>query len=189
SYDVAIGNDRAAIVWNHFVGSATLMSSSYPNGFPAGGAMGFPNIESYCASMWGGYGSCYYVETKTYQANARILRLDTGAFQGGTITIWSFVGNQNLIGYPYFYIPTYQIDIAANANDNNHLVYAWNVRLPSGGDSHTVYSSVYNLTTGTKIGSDQTLISEATRPVDTLQVAAATGRGMVLWRRNDGVIL
>ncbi|EMJ92552.1 LIC12048 family lipoprotein [Leptospira alstonii] len=190
SYDVTIGNDRAAVVWNHFVGSGTLTAAAYPNGFPAGGVNGFPNVESYCGSMWGGgYGSCYYVETKTYQANARVLRLDTGAFQGGNIVIWSYVESTNSISFPYFYNPSYQIDVAASANDNNRLVYAWNVRLASGGDSHTVYGSVYDLTTGTKIGSTQTLISESTRPVDSLQVGAANGRGMVLWRRNDGAIL
>ncbi|MFQ3876672.1 hypothetical protein ACLK3A_19360, partial [Leptospira kirschneri] len=178
SYDVVFGNDRAAIVWNDFATSLVPSITTSPNPMY--------DVYTYCQISY-----CGFIETKTYQANARILRLDTGAFQGGNISIWSFVGTKTIsyLAEVPSNTPAYQIDIAANANDNNHLVYAWNVRLSSGGDSHTVYSSVYNLTTGTRIGSDQTLISEATRPVDTLQVAAATGRGMVLWRRNDGMIL
>lgn len=178
SYDVVFGNDRAAIVWNDFATSFVPSITTSPNPMY--------DVYTYCQMTY-----CGFIETKTYQANARILRLDTGAFQGGNISIWSYVGTKTIsyVAEVPSNTPAYQIDIAANANDNNQLVYAWNVRLPSGGDSHTVYGSVYNLTTGTKIGSDQTLISEATRPVDTLQVAAATGRGMVLWRRNDGMIL
>ncbi|MDI7188725.1 LIC12048 family lipoprotein [Leptospira santarosai] len=178
SFDVSIGNDRAAIVWNDFTTTFqyTLTASPIP----------YMDLNTYCMQV-----GCTFDEIKTYQANARILRLDTGAFQGGNISIWSFANTRT----GYFWgespslTPAYQIDIAANANDNNHLVYAWNIRLPSGGDSHTIYSSVYNLNTGTKIGSTQTILSEATRPVDFLQVGATTGRGMILWRRNDGVIL
>ncbi|MDI7158421.1 hypothetical protein QMM53_18155, partial [Leptospira santarosai] len=178
SFDVSIGNDRAAIVWNDFTTTFqyTLTASPIP----------YMDLNTYCMQV-----GCTFDEIKTYQANARILRLDTGAFQGGNISIWSFANTRTGYFWGEFpsLTPAYQIDIAANANDNNHLVYAWNIRLPSGGDSHTIYSSVYNLNTGTKIGSTQTILSESTRPVDTLQVGATTGRGMILWRRNDGVIL
>ncbi|WP_232616668.1 LIC12048 family lipoprotein [Leptospira weilii] len=178
SYDVTFGNDRAAIVWNDFATSFVPSITTSPNPMY--------DVYTYCQMSY-----CGFIETKTYQANARVLRLDTGAFQGGSISIWSYAETKTI----YYVVeipsntPVYQIDVAAGANDNNRLVYAWNVRLSSGGDSHTAYGSVYDLTTGTKIGSTQTLISEATRPVDSLQVGAATGRGMVLWRRNDGVIL
>ncbi|WP_235596842.1 LIC12048 family lipoprotein [Leptospira alstonii] len=178
SYDVAFGNDRAAIVWNDFATSFVPSITTSPNPMY--------DVYTYCQMTY-----CGFIETKTYQANARVLRLDTGAFQGGNISIWSYVETKTIgyVGEIPGNTPVYQIDVAASANDNNRLVYAWNVRLASGGDSHTVYGSVYDLTTGTKIGSTQTLISEATRPVDSLQVGAATGRGMVLWRRNDGAIL
>ncbi|WP_218054192.1 LIC12048 family lipoprotein [Leptospira weilii] len=178
SYDVTFGNDRAAIVWNDFATSFVPSITTSPNPMY--------DVYTYCQMSY-----CGFIETKTYQANARVLRLDTGAFQGGSISIWSYAETKTI----YYVVeipsntPVYQIDVAAGANDNNRLVYAWNVRLSSGGDSHTAYGSVYDLTTGTKIGSTQTLISEATRPVDSLQVGATTGRGMVLWRRNDGVIL
>ncbi|WP_249262288.1 LIC12048 family lipoprotein [Leptospira alexanderi] len=178
SYDVAFGNDRAAIVWNDFATSFVPSITTSPNPIY--------DVYTYCQMSY-----CGFIETKTYQANARVLRLDTGAFQGGNISIWSYVETKTIgyVGEIPGNTPVYQIDVAAGANDNNRLVYAWNIRLASGGDSHTIYGSVYDLTTGTKIGSTQTLISEATRPVDSLQVGATVGRGMVLWRRNDGVIL
>ncbi|UOG58930.1 LIC12048 family lipoprotein [Leptospira noguchii] len=168
-FDIAIGNNRAAILW-------TQLSYSFTPD-PA------CNIFSYC------YGSGPYAFN--YQGAVRWIRLDNGTFQGGNVNI----ANHTYSGYlsvtwgaatkiDYFNISNFQ----AAANDNNQIVFGW-VFEKQGTQDHTVYSSIYDLTTGTKVGTDKTLLSESTRPVDTLQVGAATGRGMVLWRRNDGMIL
>ncbi|EMY76558.1 hypothetical protein LEP1GSC060_0393 [Leptospira weilii serovar Ranarum str. ICFT] len=162
TWDIAIGNNRAAIFW-------TQPSSSY-------------TPDSGCTGFW-----CSGTFVFNYQGIARWIRLDNGAFQGGNVNIVNFVYTKYFDGssMPYYYdIPYFQ----AAANDNNQIVFGWVLARQSSED-HTVFSSVYDMTTGTKIGTDKTLISESTRPVDTLQVGAATGRGMVLWRRNDGMIL
>ncbi|EMI71357.1 LIC12048 family lipoprotein [Leptospira noguchii] len=163
-FDIAIGNNRAAILWTQQpLGTFT----------PDSGCMGW-----FCPGTF----------VFSYQGVARWIRLDNGTFQGGNTNIVNFVYTKywdSFSSMPYYYdIPYFQ----AAANDNNQVVFGWILARQSSED-HTVYSSIYDLTTGTRIGSDQTLISEATRPVDTLQVGAATGRGMILWRRNDGMIL
>ncbi|UOG31805.1 LIC12048 family lipoprotein [Leptospira noguchii] len=163
-FDIAIGNNRAAILW-----------TQQP--------LGTFTPDSGCMSWF-----CPGTFVFSYQGVARWIRLDNGTFQGGNTNIVNFVYTKywdSFSSMPYYYdIPYFQ----AAANDNNQVVFGWILARQSSED-HTVYSSIYDLTTGTRIGSDQTLISEATRPVDTLQVGAATGRGMVLWRRNDGMIL
>lgn len=93
-----------------------------------------------------------------------------------------------VLTYFPLYTANYQMDFAAQANNNNQVVIASHLKKLDSQD-HTVYGSVYDLATGTRIGTDKTLLSESTRPVDTLQVGVTTGRGMILWRRNDGVIL
>ncbi|EMO25862.1 putative lipoprotein [Leptospira interrogans serovar Bataviae str. HAI135] len=164
TWDLAVGNNRAAIFWTQVSSSFTLDS---------GGCMGW---------------SCAGTFVFNYQGVARWIRLDNGTFQGGNTNIVNFVYTkrwESFSSMPYYYdIPYFQ----AAANDNNQVVFGW-ILARQGSEDHTVYSSIYDLTTGTRIGSDQTLISESTRPVDTLQVGAATGRGMILWRRNDGMIL
>lgn len=163
-FDIAIGNNRAAILW-----------TQQP--------LGTFTPDSGCMSWF-----CNGTFVFSYQGVARWIRLDNGTFQGGNTNIVNFVYTKywdSFSSMPYYYdIPYFQ----AAANDNNQVVFGWILARQSSED-HTVYSSIYDLTTGTRIGSDQTLISESTRPVDTLQVGAATGRGMVLWRRNDGMIL
>ncbi|AKP28202.1 lipoprotein (plasmid) [Leptospira interrogans serovar Manilae] len=166
-FDVAIGNNRAAIFWTQQpMGTFTLDDNG-------------------CVSWF-----CTGTFVFNYQGVARWIRLDNGTFQGGNTNIVNFVYTKHIDSMAsYSQINYYDIPyLQAAANDNNQIVFGWILARQSSED-HTVYGSVYNLTTGTKIGSDQTLISESTRPVDTLQVAAATGRGMVLWRRNDGMIL
>ncbi|UOG40046.1 LIC12048 family lipoprotein (plasmid) [Leptospira noguchii] len=163
-FDIAIGNNRAAILWTQQpLGTFT----------PDSGCMGW-----FCPGTF----------VFSYQGVARWIRLDNGTFQGGNTNIVNFVYTKywdSFSSMPYYYDIPY---LQAAANDNNQVVFGW-VLVRQGSEDHTVYSSIYDLTTGTRIGSDQTLISESTRPVDTLQVGAATGRGMVLWRRNDGMIL
>ncbi|MBV6346732.1 LIC12048 family lipoprotein [Leptospira interrogans] len=163
TWDVVVGNNRAAIFW-------TQVSSSF-------------TPDSGCGVFWFCPGTFVF----NYQGVARWIRLDNGTFQGGNTNIVNFVYTKyfDMSSMPYYYDIPY---LQAAANDNNQVVFGW-VLVRQSSEDHTVYGSVYDMTTGTKIGSDQTLISEATRPVDTLQVAAATGRGMVLWRRNDGMIL
>uniref|UniRef100_UPI0002DA3338 LIC12048 family lipoprotein n=1 Tax=Leptospira interrogans TaxID=173 RepID=UPI0002DA3338 len=163
-FDIAIGNNRAAIFWTQQpMGTFTLDDSG-------------------CVSWF-----CTGTFVFNYQGVARWIRLDNGTFQGGNTNIVNFVYTKyfDMSSMPYYYDIPY---LQAAANDNNQIVFGW-VLVRQSSEDHTVYGSVYDMTTGTKIGSDQTLISEATRPVDTLQVGAATGRGMVLWRRNDGMIL
>ncbi|WP_236713429.1 LIC12048 family lipoprotein [Leptospira interrogans] len=163
TWDVVVGNNRAAIFW-------TQVSSSF-------------TPDSGCGVFWFCPGTFVF----NYQGVARWIRLDNGTFQGGNTNIVNFVYTKyfDMSSMPYYYDIPY---LQAAANDNNQVVFGW-VLVRQSSEDHTVYGSVYDMTTGTKIGSDQTLISEATRPVDTLQVGAATGRGMVLWRRNDGMIL
>ncbi|EMN97856.1 hypothetical protein LEP1GSC112_0147, partial [Leptospira interrogans serovar Pomona str. UT364] len=168
-FDVAIGNNRAAILWTQFSSSFTLDPACI--------------FSSYC------YGSGTYVNN--YQGAVRWIRLDNGAFQGGNVNI----ANHTYSGYLTVTWGTspktdsYNIsNFQAAANDNNQIVFGW-VFEKQGSQDHTIYGSVYDMTTGTKIGTDKTLLSESTRPVDSLQVGATTGRGMVLWRRNDGMIL
>ncbi|NDK06976.1 putative lipoprotein [Leptospira kirschneri serovar Mozdok] len=168
-FDVAIGNNRAAILWTQFSSSFTLDPACI--------------FSSYC------YGSGTYVNN--YQGAVRWIRLDNGAFQGGNVNI----ANHTYSGYLTVTWGTspktdsYNIsNFQAAANDNNQIAFGW-VFEKQGSQDHTIYGSVYDMTTGTKIGTDKTLLSESTRPVDSLQVGATTGRGMVLWRRNDGMIL
>ncbi|EMO30584.1 hypothetical protein LEP1GSC175_3515, partial [Leptospira santarosai str. HAI821] len=181
SIDVAIGSDKAAIVWNEFAMSTVL---STDNSIPFGW-----DTNTYCILY---SSNCYYLETRTYRNYTRTIRLDTGTLLAATIPVASYSESRSIsmmvLTYFPLYTANYQMDFAAQANNNNQVVIASHLKKLDSQD-HTVYGSVYDLTTGTKIGSDQTLISEATRPVDTLQVGAATGRGMILWRRNDGVIL
>ncbi|WP_232423453.1 LIC12048 family lipoprotein [Leptospira weilii] len=180
--DVAIGSDKAAIVWNEF-SMSTVLSTDYsiPYGW---------DTNTYCNFY---YSNCYYLETRVYRNYTRTIRLDTGALLAATIPVASFsearsVSTMGMGFYFAYYIPYYQMDFATEANSNNQVVIASHLKKLSSED-HTVYGSVYDMATGTKIGTDKTLLSESTRPVDSLQVGAATGRGMVLWRRNDGVIL
>ncbi|EMO64570.1 hypothetical protein LEP1GSC133_2888 [Leptospira borgpetersenii serovar Pomona str. 200901868] len=164
TWDVAVGNNRAAIFW-------TQVSSS------------FTFDDNGCVSWF-----CTGTFVFNYQGVARWIRLDNGTFQGGNTNIVNFVYTKHWESFssmPYYYDIPY---LQAAANDNNQIVFGW-LLVRQGSEDHTVYGSVYDLTTGTIIGTDKTLLSESTRPVDTLQVAAATGRGMVLWRRNDGMIL
>ncbi|MFA4796393.1 LIC12048 family lipoprotein, partial [Leptospira kirschneri] len=164
TWDVAVGNNRAAIFW-------TQVSSSFT--FDDNGCV-----------FWFCPGTFVF----NYQGVARWIRLDNGTFQGGNTNIVNFVYTKHWESFssmPYYYDIPY---LQAAANDNNQIVFGW-LLVRQGSEDHTVYGSVYDLTTGTIIGTDKTLLSESTRPVDTLQVAAATGRGMVLWRRNDGMIL
>ncbi|MDO6395584.1 LIC12048 family lipoprotein [Leptospira santarosai] len=181
SIDVAIGSDKAAIVWNEFAMS-TVLSTDYTNPF------GW-DTNTYCSSY---PSNCYYLETRIYRNYTRTIRLDTGTLLAATIPVASYSESRSsmtVMGmYFPLYVANYQMDFAAQANNNNQVVIASHLKKLDSQD-HTVYGSVYDLTTGTKIGSDQTLISESTRPVDFLQVGATTGRGMILWRRNDGVIL
>ncbi|ULH30820.1 LIC12048 family lipoprotein [Leptospira weilii] len=179
--DVAIGSDKAAIVWNEFSMSSVLSTDySIPFGW---------DINFYCGMN---YSNCYFLESRVYRNYTRTIRLDTGALLAATIPVASFSETRpvNPIMGMYFayYIPYYQMDFAAEANSNNQVVIASHLK-KLGFEDHTVYGSVYDMATGTKIGTDKTLLSEATRPVDSLQVGATVGRGMVLWRRNDGVIL
>ncbi|KAA1265163.1 hypothetical protein C5473_18935 [Leptospira interrogans serovar Weerasinghe] len=163
TWDVAVGNNRAAIFW-------TQVSSSF-------------TPDSGCGVFWFCPGTFVF----NYQGVARWIRLDNGTFQGGNTNIVNFVYTKyfDMSSMPYYYDIPY---LQAAANDNNQVVFGW-LLVRQGSEDHTVYGSVYDLTTGTIIGTDKTLLSESTRPVDTLQVGAATGRGMVLWRRNDGMIL
>lgn len=169
SFNIAIGGNRGAIIWTEYSFNLVYL---YP-----GCSVSNP---------------CGVDETFRYSVRTQLFNLSTGTLQGGPISIGSYShvrpnrGDASIFDRDYY--RSYQIDSAIDANDSDQAIIGWNLRR-LGSDSHTVYSSVYNLTTGTKIGSDQTLISEDTRPVDTLQVATATGRGMVLWRRNDGMIL
>ncbi|WP_249262210.1 LIC12048 family lipoprotein [Leptospira alexanderi] len=162
TWDIAIGNNRAAIFW-------TQVSSSF-------------TPDSGCG-IW----FCNGTYVFNYQGVARWIRLDNGTFQGGNTNIVNFVYTKyfDWSSMPYYYDIPY---LQAAANDNNQVVFGWVLARQSSED-HTVYGSVYDMATGTKIGTDKTLLSEATRPVDSLQVGATVGRGMVLWRRNDGVIL
>ncbi|WP_236716503.1 LIC12048 family lipoprotein, partial [Leptospira interrogans] len=163
TWDVVVGNNRAAIFW-------TQVSSSF-------------TPDSGCGVFWFCPGTFVF----NYQGVARWIRLDNGTFQGGNTNIVNFVYTKyfDMSSMPYYYDIPY---LQAAANDNNQVVFGW-VLVRQSSEDHTVYGSVYDMTTGTIIGTDKTLLSESTRPVDTLQVAAATGRGMVLWRRNDGMIL
>ncbi|MDI7175035.1 LIC12048 family lipoprotein [Leptospira santarosai] len=181
SIDVAIGSDKAAIVWNEFAMS-TVLSTDYTNPF------GW-DTNTYCSSY---PSNCYYLETRIYRSYTRTIRLDTGALLAATIPVASYSESRSsmtVMGmYFPLYVANYQMDFAAQANNNNQVVIASHLKKLDSQD-HTVYGSVYDLATGTRIGTDKTLVSESTRPVDTLQVGAATGRGMILWRRNDGMIL
>ncbi|MBW9233947.1 LIC12048 family lipoprotein [Leptospira santarosai] len=168
-FDVAIGNNRAAILWTQLTFSFT------PDPLC--------NFFSYC------YGSGSYVYN--YQGVVRWIRLDNGTFQGGNVNIanYTYSGYVSSSWGVSSKVDSYDISyFQAAANDNNQIVFSW-IFEKQGTQDHTVYSSIYDLTTGTKIGTDKTLVSESTRPVDSLQVGAINGRGMILWRRNDGVIL
>ncbi len=150
--DVAIGSDRAAIVWNEFSMSSVL-STDYTNPF------GW-DVNTYCGMN---YSNCYFLETRTYRNYTRVIRLDTGSLLAAATPVASYSDTRSVPTsfYLFFYYPFYQMDFAADANNNNQVVIASHLK-KLGSEDHTVYSSVYNLTTGTKIGSDQTLISEAT---------------------------
>ncbi|MDI7184572.1 hypothetical protein QMM25_18220, partial [Leptospira santarosai] len=167
TWDVAVGNNRAAIFW-------TQVSSSF-------------TPDANCGS-W----ICNGTFVFNYQGVTRWVRLDNGTFQGGNTNIVNFVYTKYIDYFSGGMFPTIDYFNLSNfqgaANDNNQIVFSW-ILEKQGTQDHTIYSSIYDLTTGTKIGTDKTLVSESTRPVDSLQVGAINGRGMILWRRNDGVIL
>uniref|UniRef100_UPI0004AC41A1 LIC12048 family lipoprotein n=1 Tax=Leptospira interrogans TaxID=173 RepID=UPI0004AC41A1 len=142
-FDIAIGNNRAAIFWTQQpMGTFTLDDSG-------------------CVSWF-----CTGTFVFNYQGVARWIRLDNGTFQGGNTNIVNFVYTKHWDSFssmPYYYDIPY---LQAAANDNNQVVFGW-VLVRQSSEDHTVYGSVYDLTTGTRIGTDKTLLSEATRPVDT----------------------
>ncbi|WP_230457341.1 LIC12048 family lipoprotein, partial [Leptospira santarosai] len=174
SIDVAFGNGKAAIVWNDF-----SMATS-PSEF---------NVP--CNNPYG-TGVCH-IYPRTYTVNMRILNTDTGLFQGGSSAIKSYSENYEA-AYIYmiprvlaYYVPTYQLDFSIDATNENQIAVASNLKT-IGSESHTLVSSVFNLSTGNKIGVDKTLISETVRPIDSHSIKANNGKATVIWRRNDGVI-
>ncbi|UOG36227.1 LIC12048 family lipoprotein (plasmid) [Leptospira noguchii] len=176
SFDVIFGNDRATIVWNDYNASAIITADN------TGGMSG----DLYCAQVL--YNGCYWTVTKSFLAYARSLRLDTGAFFGGSFSVVNYTGTYqyNPYGIPDF-SPKFQLELAIDANSSNQMVVASNLRT-RGIDENVIQSSVFDLVTTTKIGSTQTLLSTSSRLVDSLQVGVTTGRGMILWKRSDGVI-
>ncbi|TGM52873.1 LIC12048 family lipoprotein [Leptospira adleri] len=163
--DIAIGNNRAAIIWNDF-GISTTPGAFIP-----------PSIFE-------------WTDIKIYRVRGYIFQLNTGASLG-TSTI-AYIQENNTVYDSFGHQPDiysrYSIPIAADANDSNQAIFSWAIK-DNNSETHTIYSSVYDLVSGSKIGTDQSVLSETTRQIDLLQVGAANGKGLILWRRSDGYIL
>ncbi|WP_217699202.1 LIC12048 family lipoprotein [Leptospira alexanderi] len=174
SIDVALGNGKAAIVWNDFsmATSPSVLNVSCDNPF--------------------GTGVCH-LYPRTYDVNMRIMNMDTGQFQGGSSTVRSYSDNYEA-AYIYmlnivltYYVPANHLDFSVDATSDNQIVVVSNFK-SLGSENHTFVSTIFNLNNGTKIGTDKILISETIRPIDFHLVKANNGKATVVWRRNDGVI-
>lgn len=172
--DVALGNGKAAIVWNDF-----SMATS-------------PSVFNVSCDNPFGTGVCH-LYPRTYEVNMRIMNMDTGQFQGGSSTVRSYSDNYEA-AYIYmlniviaYYVPANHLDFSVDATSDNQIVVVSNFKSLKS-ENHTFLSTVFNLNSGTKIGTDKILISETVRPIDFHLIKANNGKATVVWRRNDGVI-
>ncbi|MBM9577956.1 hypothetical protein JWG45_12440 [Leptospira sp. 201903070] len=168
--DIAIGNGRAAIIWNDFSMATSPSASAIP-----------------CSA-----GTCD-LYPRTFAVNLRIISTDTGIFQGGSRTVRSYSDNFEA---PYifmsppmlvYYIQSYVLDFSVDATSENQIIIASNLQTVNTQD-HTFVSTIFNLNDGSKIGTEKTLISETIRPIDSHSVKANNGKATVIWRRIDGVV-
>ncbi|PJZ59079.1 LIC12048 family lipoprotein [Leptospira barantonii] len=164
SFDVAVGNNRATVLWNNFSTSTTVNS------------------------IIGG-GMALFTDTRIYQVAAQSIRLDNGGLLGYSDISGYSESNQVIdsMAHQADVYARYNVFISAEANSNNQIVFGWMYK-EINSDAHTIWSSVYDLPTLVKIGSNQTILNETTRPKDFIKVGATNGKGMIVWRRNDGAV-
>ncbi|PJZ53186.1 LIC12048 family lipoprotein [Leptospira adleri] len=169
--DIGIGNNRAIIVWND------LNTSTSPDS----------TLLYICAIG----NSCLWYDVRNYRVDGKIIRLDTGATVNSSFSIVGYSTQDNVwdyISHQHDQVSHYNVTLAVEVNDNNQAVIGW-IFQHQDSENHTIGAAVYELNNSALIGSNQTVISESTRPVDSLQVGAINGKGIILWRRNDGFVL
>ncbi|PJZ28989.1 LIC12048 family lipoprotein [Leptospira kmetyi] len=164
--DVTIGNGRATIVWNDFSMSTTMISYDPFSGI----------------GLW--------TDSRVYSTIARVINLTNGSLQP---YINVNINTENINVYDTIsHTPDnnahYNIVNIAEANDSNQVVVIRNF-YDIRSESHTIYTAVYDMVTGSKIGTDQVILSENTRPIDYLRVGANNGQAMAIWKRSDGYVL
>ncbi|EQA53556.1 LIC12048 family lipoprotein [Leptospira kmetyi] len=169
--DIGIGNNRAIFVWSDLY-TTTSMDPTYASGC----SLGYP---------------CLWYDVRNYRVDGKVIRLDTGAQINSSFSIAGYSTQTSVWDYSshqHDQVSHYNVTPAVEVNDNNQAVIGW-IFQDRDSEAHTVWSAVYDLNNVTLIGSNQTVLNESTRPIDSLQVGATNGKGMIFWRRSDGYIM
>ncbi|MBM9502561.1 hypothetical protein JWG44_20100 [Leptospira sp. 201903071] len=165
--DIAVGNNRAIIIW------AELQTSTALN----------PN---FVCSMT----VCAWDDIRNYRVDGKVIRLDNGATVGSSFNIGQHLTTETVWDYPahqHDQIAYFTITPSVAVNDNNQAIIGWKYQNRASG-AHSVWSAVYDLNSAIAIGSNKQILNEPTRSGDSLDVGITNGKGMVVWRRNDGAV-
>ncbi|MCG6194327.1 LIC12048 family lipoprotein [Leptospira sp. FAT2] len=169
--DIGIGNNRAMIVWSELY---TTTSQD-------------PTYAAVCAIG----GACLWYDVRNYRVDAKVIRLDTGATINSSFNVGVYSTQESvwdIFTHQHDQISYYNVTPAIDVNDNNQAVIGW-IYQHRNSEVHMIESAVYDLNTATIIGSKKMVLNETTRPTDFLQVGVTNAKGMLVWRRNDGVVL
>ncbi|TGL79877.1 hypothetical protein EHQ83_10435 [Leptospira yasudae] len=169
--DIGMGNNRAIFVWSDLYTTTTQD----------------PAYSGLCFTA----SPCLWYDVRNYRVDGKIIRLDTGAQVNSSFSIAGYSTQDSVwdySGHQHDQVSRYNVTPAVDVNDNNQAVIGWTFQ-DRYSEAHTVWGAVYDLNNATIIGSNQTILNESTRPVDSLQVGATNGKGAIFWRRNDGYVL
>ncbi|RHX93008.1 LIC12048 family lipoprotein [Leptospira stimsonii] len=163
--DVAVGNNRAILIWADLE-TSTALNSNYA-----------------CNAT-----ICAWNDIRNYRVEGKVIRLDNGTAVGSSFNIVNHSTTDIVWDYPshqHDQLAYFTLTPAVAVNDNNQAIIGWKYQNRASG-AHSVWSSVYDLNSAIIIGSNKQILNEATRSGDSLDVGITNGKGIVVWRRNDG---